>query len=58
MTDTQKVAALIELLGEVIHSLDMKQFEIEDATESHKCETEAYEYSNRMIEILHSDNQN
>ena len=55
MTDAQKVAALVELLGEVIHSLDMKQFEIDDATESHKCETEAYDYSNRMIAILHSD---
>ena len=55
MTDTQKVAALVELLGEVIHSLDMKQFEIEDPTEAHKCETEAWDYSNRMISILHSE---
>lgn len=55
MTDTQKVAALVELLGEVIHSLDMKQFEIEDPTKSHKCETEAWDYSNRMISILHSE---
>ena len=53
MTDTQKIEALTELLDNVIHSLSMKQYEIEDATESHKCETEADEYHQQMLNILY-----
>ncbi len=55
MTDTQKIEALTELLDNVIHSLSMKQYEIEDATESHKCETEADEYHQQMLNILYPD---
>lgn len=58
MTNEQKIEALTDLLDNVIHSLSMKQYEIEDATESHKCETEADDYYQKMLTILYSDNQN
>lgn len=54
MTDTQKIDALTHLLDEVIHTLNMKQYEIEDANESHQCEVEADEFYSKMIDILHS----
>jgi hypothetical protein len=53
MTDADKIDALSELLASVIHRLDMKQYVIEDATESHICEVEANDYHNDMIRILH-----
>jgi hypothetical protein len=55
MTETQKIAALTELLNDIIHTLNMKQYEIEDATQSHQCEVEADEFHQKMIDILHSD---
>lgn len=55
MTNEQKIEALTNLLDNVIHSLNMKQYEIEDATESHKCEVEADEYYQKMLDILHSN---
>ncbi len=54
MTDSQKIDALVELLGDVMHTLEMKQYEIEDATQSHQCEVEADAYHQKMIDILHS----
>jgi hypothetical protein len=55
MTDTEKIEALIKLLDECIHALEMKQYDIEDATLSHKCEVEADEFYQQMIDILHSN---
>lgn len=55
MTNEQKIEALTELLGDVIHSLEMKQYEIEDATESHKCEVEADKFHQQMLDILYPD---
>jgi hypothetical protein len=55
MTDTQKLDALVELLNDVIHTLNLKQYEIEDATQSHQCEVEADAYHDKMIAILHHD---
>lgn len=55
MTDAQKVEALTELLKDVMHTLEMKQYEIEDATESHKCEVEADKFHQQMLDILHSN---
>jgi hypothetical protein len=55
MTNEQKIDALTDLLSNVIHSLEMKQYEIEDATESHKCEVEADDYYQKMFTILHSN---
>ena len=55
MTNEQKIEALTDLLESVIHRLDMKQYEIEDATQSHQCEVEANDYHQKMITILHSN---
>jgi hypothetical protein len=55
MTDTQKIEALTDLLDMVIHRLNMKQYEIEDPTESHQCEVEADNYYQKMLNILHSN---
>jgi hypothetical protein len=53
MTDTDKLLALSELLANVIHTLDMKQYVVEDATESHNCEVEADNYHADMLRILY-----
>ncbi len=55
MTNEQKIDALVELLSNVMHTLNMKQYEIEDATQSHQCEVEADAYHQQMIDILHSE---
>jgi hypothetical protein len=55
MTDAQKVEALTELLKDVMHTLEMKQYEIEDATQSHQCEVEADEYHQKMMDILYNE---
>lgn len=57
MTDEQKIDALTELLGEVMHTLEMKQFEIEDPTEAHKCEVEADKFHQQMLDILYSESR-
>jgi hypothetical protein len=56
MTEAQKIEALTDLLESVIHRLNMKQYEIEDANESHQCEVEADNYYQKMISILHTSN--
>lgn len=58
MTEAQKIEALTDLLESVIHRLNMKQYEIEDATQSHQCEVEADNYYQQMLDILYSNNQN
>ena len=55
MNNEQKIDALTDLLTEVIHSLNMKKYEIEDPTESYKCETQADDYHQKMCDILHSE---
>jgi len=55
MTETQKIEALTDLLNDVMHTLSMKQYEIEDATQSHQCEVEADQFHQKMIDILHSN---
>lgn len=52
MTDTQKIEALVDLLGEVMFTLEMKSFDIEDPDKSHQCEVEADAYHEKMMEIL------
>ena len=54
MTNEQKIEALTDLLTLVIHTLDMKQYEIEDPVESHMCETQANGYNQKMCDILNS----
>lgn len=55
MTDSQKIEALVELLGEVMHTLNMKQYCIDDPTESHQCEVEADQFHQKMIDILYPE---
>lgn len=54
MTDEQKVAALTDLLSNVIHSLEMTKYEIEDVTEAANVIREADHYHQQMLDILHS----
>ena len=55
MTDADKVFALTELMGDVIHVLEMKQYDIEDPDLSHECVTDADKFHQRMLDILHSN---
>lgn len=57
MTDTQKVEALTELLSNVIHSLEMTRFEIEDVSEAANVVRDADHYHQQMLNILYSENQ-
>jgi hypothetical protein len=57
MTDADKIQALTDLLSTVMHTLEMKQYEIEDPTESYQCVTEADHYHQQMLDILHSENK-
>jgi hypothetical protein len=54
MTDAQKIEALTELLSNVIHSLEMTKFEIEDVSEAANVIREADHYHQQMLDILHS----
>ena len=58
MTDAQKIDALIDLLSNVIHSLEMTKHEIDDISEAANVVLEADNYHQQMLDILHSDNQN
>ena len=55
MTDEQKVFSLTELMGDVIHALEMKMYDIEDPQLSYECEVEADKFHRKMIDILHSE---
>jgi NADP-dependent 3-hydroxy acid dehydrogenase YdfG len=57
MTDAEKLFALTEILGDVIHTLEMKQYDIEDPQLSHECVTDADKFHQRMIDILHNNAQ-
>jgi hypothetical protein len=56
MTEAQKIEALTDLLSTVIHTLEMKQYDIEDATLSYECVTDADKFHQQMIDILHTQN--
>lgn len=53
MTDSEKVFALTEILGDVIHTLELKQYDIEDPQLSHDCVTDADKFQQRMMDILY-----
>lgn len=53
MTDADKVDALTELLSNVIHSLEMTKYEIEDVTEAANVVREADNYHQQMLNILY-----
>lgn len=55
MTDAQKLEALTDLLSNVIHSLEMTKYEIEDVTEAANVIREADHYHQQMLDILHSE---
>ena len=54
MSDAEKVLHLQALLEEVIHSLNMTQFDIEDGEISHSMEVLADTYHSQMCNILHA----
>jgi hypothetical protein len=58
MTDAQKIDALTDLLSNVIHSLEMTKYEIEDVYEAANVIREADHYHQQMLDILHSNNAN
>jgi len=55
MTDTQKIEALTDLLSNVIHTLEMKQYDIENPHQSYECVIEADKFHQQMLDILHSE---
>lgn len=55
MTDAQKIDALTDLLTDVIHSLGMTIFEIDDPNERANVNREADKYHQQMLNILHSE---
>ena len=54
MTDAQKIEALTDLLSNVIHSLEMTKYEIDDVSEAANVVREADHYHQQMMDILHS----
>lgn len=54
MTDAQKIEALTDLLGNVINTLELTKYDIQDTTESHNVEIKADSYYQQMLDILHS----
>ena len=55
MTDAQKIEALTDLLSNVIHSLEMTKYEIEDVSEAANVVREADQFHQQMLDILHSE---
>lgn len=55
MTDAEKLFALTEIMGDVIHTLEMKQYDIEDPDLSHECVIDADKFHQRMLDILHGE---
>ena len=53
VTDAEKVFALTEILGDVIHALELKQYDIEDPQLSHECVTDADKFHQRMMNVLY-----
>ena len=55
MTNEQKIDALIDLCSNVIHSLEMTQYHIDDVSEAADVIREANHYDQQMLDILHSN---
>lgn len=58
MTDAQKIDALIDLCSNVIHSLEMTKYHIDDISEAANVVLDANRYDQQMLDILHSENRN
>ena len=54
MTEEDKLFALTEIMGDVIHTLEMKQWDIEDSQLAHDCVTDADRFRQRMNDILYT----
>ena len=54
MTDAQKIEALSDLLSNVIHSLEMTTYEIEDISKAANVIRETNHYHQQMLGIIHS----
>ena len=57
MTNEQKIEALTDLLSNVIHSLEMTQYEIEDVSEASNVVRESDHYHQQMLDILHGEDR-
>lgn len=55
MSDADKVIYLESLLSEVIHTLEMTQYDIDDVHESHNVMMKADKFYDEMLTILHSN---
>ena len=55
MTDADKVFALTELMGDVIHALELRQYDIEDPDLSYECVIDADKFHQKMLNILNHD---
>jgi len=55
MTDADKLFALTEIMNDVIHTLEMKQYDIEDPQLSHECVVDADKFRQIVNDILYSD---
>jgi hypothetical protein len=57
MTDSDKLFALTEIMNDVIHTLEMKQYDIEDPTLSYECVTDADKFRQLMFDILYPESK-
>ena len=55
MTDSDKLFALTEIMGDVLCTLELKQYDIEDPQLSHDCVVDADKFRQRMLNILYSE---
>ena len=53
MTDADKLFALTEIMNDVIYTLEMKQYDIEDPQLSHDCVVDADKFRQLMNDILY-----
>jgi hypothetical protein len=53
MTDSDKLFALTEIMNDVIYTLEMKQYDIEDPQLSHDCVVDADKFRQLMNDILY-----
>lgn len=54
MTDSERIQQLTDLLSNVIHSLEMTRFEIEDVSEAANVVRDADHYHQQMLDILNN----
>jgi hypothetical protein len=55
MTDADKLFSLTEIMNDVIYTLEMKQYDIEDPQLSHECVTDADKFRQIVNDILYPE---